>query len=193
MIFQPIEIEEVIDKEYQEKIFNLVTDVKFPWHFLQDTTFERNVPGNSTPSFVNLIYHPNNEINPYLEFFFPLLQTSLDKAGYQLNELLRIRLGFLLNTRYTFAGSPYQYNNPHRDFEQDHFVGIYYVNTCDGPTVIFHDIQPAEKYKPMHRSEPKQGKFLMFNGWHYHASTCPKVFNKRIVLTMNFTASKKNG
>lgn len=192
-MFKPIEISEAIDKNYQSDILNLVTDIKFPWHFLDDTTYEKsNDIKNSTPSFVNLLYHLNNNSNPYLENFLPLVNQSLDKAGYKLTNLLRMRLGFLLNTKYLLPSMPYKYNTPHRDFDQEHFVGIYYVNTADGETVIFHETEKSEKYHPMHKSQPEQGKFLMFNGWHYHASTCPKMFTKRIALTINFTA-EKNG
>ena len=191
-MFKPVEILNVIDRSYQDQIYNLVTDVKFPWHFLEDTTFEKsNDPMLSTPSFVNLIYHPNNESNPYFDFFKPLLESSLEKTGYELQNLLRMRLGFLLNTKYVMPHVRYKHNTPHRDFDQEHFTAIYYVNESDGETVIFHEIEPAEKYHPMHKSMPEKGKLLLFNGWHFHASTCPKMFAKRIVLTMNYTAKKK--
>lgn len=191
MTFKPIEIPSVIDTEYQEQIYNLLTDVKFPWHFLDDATFEKfNDPVRTTPGFVNLIYHPNNESNPYLEFFKPLLDQTLEKAGYKLQNLLRIRAGFLLNTKYLMPHTPYKHNNPHRDYEQEHFTAVYYVNDTDGDTVIFREIEPSEKYYPLHKSTPQQGKVVFFNGWHYHASSCPKMFTKRIAITMNFTASK---
>ena len=92
---------------------------------------------------------------------------------------------------------PYQYNTPHRDFEQEHFVACYYVNSSDGDTVVFHEkdapLPEGQKYHTLKKSTPLQGKVLLFNGWHFHASSCPKVYNKRIVLTMNFTASPNNG
>jgi hypothetical protein len=193
-MFKPIEIFDVVDKEYQNQIYNYVTDVKFPWHFLGDTTFEyaTNDPQTSTPGFVNLIYHPNNDVNPHLDFFMPLLNQCLDKAGFKLVNLLRMRMGFLLNTKYVFPSLPYKYNNPHRDFDQEHYTLVYYVNKSDGDTVVFKELEQSEKYNILHRSTPDQGKMVMFNGWHYHASTCPKMFTKRIALTINFTA-EKNG
>lgn len=191
MTFKPIEIDNVIDKEYQEEIYRVLTDVKFPWHFLEDATHEKaNSSVNSTPSFVNLIYHPNNETNPYQEFFMPLLEQLLEKSGYTLTKLLRIRAGFLLNTKYVLPSQPYKYNTPHQDYTQEHFTAVYYVNDTDGDTVVFHEIAPTDNFHPMHKSSPKQGKALMFNGWHFHSSTCPKMFTKRIAITLNFTATK---
>jgi hypothetical protein len=191
MTFKPIEIFDVVDHAYQTEIYKYVTDIKFPWHYIDDATFEiSNDPQTSTPSFVNLIYHNNNETNPHLDFFKPLLEAMLEKTGYTLSTLLRIRAGFLLNTKYVFPSMPYKYNSPHRDFEQEHFTAVYYVNKSDGDTVIFKEIESAEKYNVLHRSTPEQGKLVMFNGWHYHSSTCPKMFTKRIAITINFTAVK---
>lgn len=199
-MFEPIEIFDVIDKEYSQNIYNYVTDINFDWHFMNDTTYEDrldNDPSWSTPSFGHLIYHPNNQHNPHLDFFMPLLNATCERANLKLNNLLRMRLGFLLNTKYSFPHMPYQYNTPHRDFEQEHFVACYYVNSSDGDTVVFHEkdapLPEGQKYHPLKKSTPLQGKVFLFNGWHFHASSCPKVYNKRIVLTMNFTASPNNG
>jgi hypothetical protein len=192
-MFKPLEIQNVIDRDYQNKIYDLVTNIDFPWHFVEDTTFEKaNDLQNSTPGFSHLVFHPNNEHNPYLEFFTPLLNSILEKTNYTLDTLLRMRLGFLLNTKYALPSMPYKHNLAHRDYDQEHFTVCYYINNTDGDTYIFHEVEPSEKYRVMHRSTPEQGKMLMFNGWHYHASSCPKMFTKRIVLTINFTA-RKNG
>lgn len=191
MTFQPLEILDVVDKQYQEEIYNLVTDIEFPWHFMEDATHEKaNSFADSTPAFANLIYHPNNQTNPYLDFFTPLVQATAEKSGLVVDQLLRIRLGFLLNTKYGLPNMPYKYNNPHRDFDQEHYVAVYYVNDADGETVVFHETEPVEKFHPLHKSMPAQGKVLIFNGWHYHASTCPKMCTKRIAVTMNFVAHK---
>lgn len=192
-MFKPLEIKNVIDEEYQTKIYNLVTDINFPWHFLEDTTYEtKNSHVSTTPAFVNLIYNTDGGNYPYLNFFKPLIDSIVDKSNMELISVFRIRLGFLLNTKYAFMGSPYTHNTPHVDGDMDHYTAIYYLNNCDGPTVIFHETEPSEKYKTMHKSEPEQGKVLVFNGRHYHASTCPKVFNKRLVLTINFSANLKS-
>jgi len=193
-MFKPLEIKNVIPLEYQDEIYQYVTDVKFPWHFLEDTTYEgfnSNPNAASTPAFVNLIYHTNNEEHHHLNFFRPLVDAIIEKSNMELISVFRIRLGFLLNTKYAFAGSPYQYNTPHVDGNMDHYTAVYYLNTCDGPTVIFHETEQSERYRPMYKSEPEKGKVLIFNGRHYHASTCPKIFNKRLALTVNFTAKIK--
>ena len=191
-MFKPLEINDVIDQEYQDRIYNLVTDIQFPWHFMEDTTHEKATDKtSSTPAFGHVVYHPSHSQNPYAEFFTPLVNAIVEQANMKLKIVHRIRLGFLLNTKYTYAGSPYQYNTVHRDMESPHWTAVYYLNDCDGSTVIFRETQIAEKYYPLHKSEPKKGKVVVFDGAHYHASTCPKVFNKRIVCTINFSAEIK--
>lgn len=190
-MFKPIQIENVIDKDYQDQLFKTVTNINFPWHFMEDTTTETGNPLSSTPAFGNLVYHPNNTHNPYTELFTPLVNSIIDKCNMELLIVHRIRLGFLLNTKYAFAGSPYQHNTPHRDMEIPHYTAVYYINDCDGSTVIFREQEIAEKYYPLEKITPKKGKVVVFDGLHFHASTCPKVFNKRIVCTINFAANLK--
>lgn len=197
-MFEPREIFDVIDPQYSADIYNTVTDLSFDWHFMNDTTYEDrldNEPAHSTPSFANLVYHYNQPENPRYDYFKPLLLETCNKAGLELETVLRMRLGFLMNTKYPTPSFPYQYNTPHVDFEQDHYVACYYVNTTDGDTVVFHETEElptGKKYKILKKSTPLQGKVLVFNGRHFHASSCPKVHVKRIVLTMNFTARQKD-
>jgi len=191
-VFKPLELFDVVDKTYQNEIYNLVTDINFPWHFMEDTTYEKATDKtSSTPAFGHVVYHPSQSQNPHAEFFTPLVNAITEQANMELKIVHRIRLGFLLNTKYAYAGSPYQYNTVHRDMETPHWTAVYYLNDCDGSTVIFRETEIAEKYYPLHKSEPKKGKVVVFDGMHYHASTCPKVFNKRIVCTINFSADIK--
>jgi hypothetical protein len=189
MKFEPLEIKNVIDIDYQNQLYQALTDVNFNWHFLEDATREfANDSITSTPSFVNLIFHPNNKDNPYMPMFQPLLDAILEKSQLTLDTLLRVRVGFLLNTKYVLPSMPYKYNTPHRDYDQEHYTAVYYVNDSDGDTVVFHEIEESEKYRVMLKSQPNKGKALIFNGWHYHASSCPKICTKRIAVTLNFTA-----
>ena len=66
-------------------------------------------------------------------------------------------------------------------------VGLYYLNDSDGDTVIFDQTEESSSYTVKKRVSPEQGKFICFDGKHYHASTCPKMFTKRLVLTVNFS------
>ena len=191
-MFTPIEIKDVIEKDYQNQLYSYVTDIKFPWHFMEDTTNEKPGPGNSTPAFGHLLFHQGHDPSPHLNFFTPLVNAILEKSNMELISIIRLRLGFLLNTKYPFPSTPYQHNTPHVDSPFPHYTAVYYLNDCDGPTLIFRETEESQKYFPLHKSNPEKGKVLLFDGSHYHASTCPKIHNKRIVLTFNFTANLKS-
>jgi hypothetical protein len=186
-----IEIPNLVDREYQRKMYNTVTGVDFPWHYLEDTTYELgNKKSISTPGFSHLLFASDGNQSEYLDIFTPMYLKGIEAAGLTLVSTLRLRLGFLLKTRYTLPNMPYVYNTPHVDFDVDHYTALYYLNTCDGDTIIFNQTEESDKYSTKHRSTPEAGKFTIFDGNHYHASSCPKMEPSRIVLTMNFTAEK---
>lgn len=186
------EIPQIIDLEYQKKILDTVTDIKFPWHYMEDTTYEYKgaTKLGSTPAFGHLLFSGDTR-SEYLDLFTPLMMTGLERCGLNLVSVLRLRLGFLLNTVYPLPSFPYKHNEPHVDFDIDHYTMLYYINKTDGPTVIFKETEPSEIYTPMRDIVPQKGKLACFNGRHFHASTCPKMTSSRIVLTMNVTATKK--
>jgi hypothetical protein len=188
-IFKPREYPSVVDYTYQTEIYQYLTNIKFDWHFMEDATTEViNTPQHSTPSFGNLLYYSQNESNPHYEFFQPLVESITTAGGFKDVNLLRVRAGFLLNTKYSLPSMPYKHNAPHVDYDLDHYTAVYYVNEADGDTIVFQETSLAEKFYPLHKCTPNRGKALVFNGRHYHASSCPKIHTKRIAITINFTA-----
>ena len=95
-----------------------------------------------------------------------------------------------MNTRYLTPQSPYVYNEPHRDSDIPHVTACYHFWHSDGKTHIFNETEelPDNKGYSVHKSfEGEQNSCIVFDGTRYHASTCPKIHSKRIVLTINFT------
>jgi len=183
-----ITIPDIIPKSQQRFLLDLATSREFDWHYLPEVTNERTIEGNkNTHGFCNLMYN-EGETNQYLNAYYPILLQFLDKEKLVLKDLLRVRLGFLLNTVYSMPHLPYSYNNPHVDYQCRHMVGLYYLNDCDGDTYIFNETVRSPKYTIKQRVRPEQGKFVCFDGMHYHASSCPKMCSRRLVLTFNFVA-----
>jgi len=186
------EFPNIIDLEYQNKLWSTVTDIAFPWHYLEDTTFERAGKASiATPGFTHLLFKNDSEQSKYLDIFTPLYMKILEEANLELTSTIRLRLGFLLKTRYNLPNLPYAYNSPHVDCETDHYTALYYLNETDGNTVIFRETEKSEKYTIDKTVTPNKGKAVVFNGKYYHASTCPKMNPSRVVLTINFTAKEK--
>lgn len=187
-----IQISNLVDTEYQKKMYNTVTDINFPWHYLEDTTYETATKKSiATPGFTHLLFNNNGTKSEYLDVFTPMFLKGIESCNLKLLSTIRVRLGFLLKTRYNIPSMPYVYNSPHIDCDGEHYTALYYLNNTDGDTYLFNETTESEKYSIHTRITPEAGKFICFNGQHYHASSCPKMFSSRIVLTMNFTAEKK--
>jgi hypothetical protein len=185
-----ITIKDIISKSQQKFLFDLATSREFDWHYLPEVTYEKTTEGNkNTHGFCNLMFNEEGVTNQYFNSFYPILLEFLNREDLTLKKLLRVRLGFLLNTIYSMPHLPYSYNNPHIDYACDHKVGLYYLNECDGDTYIFNQTELSERYTIKERVRPEQGKFVCFDGKHYHASGCPKMHSQRLVLTFNFVAS----
>jgi hypothetical protein len=185
-----ITIRDIIPKTQQKFLLDLVTGIEFDWHYLDEVTYEKTIENKkSVPGFCNMLYS-NGTNNQHANLFYPILLELLDQTGMKMKQLFRMRLGLLMNTAYSMPHLPYSYNNPHVDMLDDHMVGLYYLNDADGDTVVFKQTEESESYNVKHRISPEQGKLVCFDGKHYHASTCPKMFTKRLVLTINFSVEK---
>ena len=81
-------------------------------------------------------------------------------------------------------------NNPHPahvDTDDNHLVIIYYANDSDGDTTIYNETFDTkfDKLTVKKTISPKKGKYVIFNGEHYHASSSPLRHDVRIVLNFN--------
>ena len=169
----------------------LMLGLEFPWHYLPDTTYENyNKKANTTPAFAHLLLGNNGHRSAYLDKFTPIYESIISQLDIQPKKVFRMRLGFLMNTRYLTPQSPYVYNEPHRDAAIPHITACYHFWHSDGKTHIFNETEelPDNKGYSVHKSfEAEQNSCIVFDGTRYHASTCPKIHSKRIVLTINFT------
>ena len=110
------------------------------------------------------------------------LTDKIDLSEY--NYVQRIKANF----QSKFLSDPDCYNTPHYDNLNEHLVIIYYVNDSDGDTFIFENDKYPLKIKK--RVSPKAGRFVIFNGNHFHAGIHPKSNDYRIVI--NFNLMKNN-
>ena len=86
------------------------------------------------------------------------------------------------------------HNQPHVDFPEselvEHFTCLYYINDSDGPTVVFNEKTKSEKYTIKYECHPEKNKLFVFDGKHYHASSCPKHHDARLAITINIIQRK---
>jgi len=178
-------IDDFIDKEFQDKIFNYVMAGK--WNFLNDVSGENS----KYPSygFVQVFKHPNEGIksNLYELICVPIINNLITKFDFKINDIHYTRsfLQLPLNDKYIK-----EHNGVHVDLPIDHLACIYYCNDSDGDTIIYE--QNTEntptgsnnvKLIEHRRVKPKKGRFVGFDGKRYHCSSQP---NNNLRCIINF-------
>ena len=191
-----IVVDNFISKDYQDHILNIVNDAAFPLYFRKNiVAYEYNKQPLNIHGFTHELYEYQKPVSNFFNTIYPLVLSISEKTGVKYNCLERMRFNFVLGN----PDSQLDYHMPHVDNYTDHFVALYYVNDCDGDTVIFNerlDIPDAERDKYFlkrnewtikQRVEPKKGRLLLFPGNYYHSSSYTKTQPYRCVINMNLS------
>ena len=182
----------LIDGDELADLVNFVTSTQFPWHYLEDTTYEnsRKPSHITTPAFAHLLVGSDGHRSEHLDRFTPIVNGLKARIDHEPKNIFRMRLGMLLNTRYSYPSMPYVYNAPHVDADFPHMTCVYFLNSVDGDTTIFSNTEPPEegqRWQIWEQHRPIANQAVLFDGKYYHASMCPKMEKHRIVLTINYT------
>lgn len=143
-------------------------------------------------SFEHLIADNGVKNSPLFETVEPILTSMIIDNDTKPNKFIRIRLGMIMPSPDVII------HNPHVDFEFENKVGLFYLNTTNGPTQFyslnydtssnqtgynyFNKIQP----KISDKVECKANRLVLFNGLTYHSSSTPTNVNRRLVLSFNY-------
>lgn len=189
-------IDKVIPQGYADQIEADVTRTQFPWYYIHDVT---NKSYGSNSGFVHIASDFGKEPSDWFPFIKPIVYSIEEAAGHRIHQLLRIRVGLLTKT----TEAEYDYNTPHVDFLMPHVTACYYVNDSDGDTVLFdqtlQDMNTHERsdttvldyvkrteFTVAERCSPQKGRLFLFDGQQFHASSKPKLNDRRIVITINY-------
>jgi hypothetical protein len=138
----------------------------------------------------------------YADLFESCLLLALDKMNLRIKTLHKINVGFVIPS----PGGVSVINPPHVDIVRPHQVGLLYINDSDGDTVIYNekfdfawlhhrDTRDSiyyynnvlrRKVTTCETITPKENRFAMFDGMHYHSSTSPLGSKRRIAINYNF-------
>lgn len=194
MFDEPLIIDNVIGKKYQDHIMRTLLSAQIEWFYQHDITYplEKMPEGFVPRPGLSHLYFDNvrgeRPLSPWHHMTFPVLLEACSKASVSFGELMRSR-SFL-----HFPANPNNdlLNHPHIDYEIPHLVCLYYVNDSDGPTVIYNETLKDVKEQDVKledmtvrmKVEPRKGRCVFFNGHIYHSSTQP-VKGPRCVINFN--------
>jgi hypothetical protein len=179
-----------------------------PWFYAKDVTDQAVTkqsprPGLAHPLFANEKPRTSKEnfelLNDVLNGAF---QKLYEKTGQKGNYALLHSRSFLQFPLATLNGP--EYDSHHIDTFKPHLSVLYYVCDADGETVIFENmLEPkhgdllSDTYVRQHkprldelkekvRVSPKQGRVVIFDGYHWHTATQPQK-GIRCVINTNIT------
>lgn len=188
-------IDNFIPLKYQEKIYDTVTSLQFPWYPVYEFSSE-----GYRLTFCHFLCNdgpynePGSMCSSYNSLFLPILYQIVDKLNVKLVKILRIRVGLVTNNLFSSkkenASYEYSGDSPHQDFFIPHMTALYYVNSADGDTIIYNEQDLTDKFTLKTNVTPKQGRVCAFNGKSFHSAGTPIKYSQRIVVTFNFTYEK---
>lgn len=136
------------------------------------------------------LVHPlkvDHQIKSHLyNLSLPILFYSTDRINFKINDIFQAR-AFL-----QFPRAESTPNNQHVDLTFPHLVCLYYLNDCDGETIIYNqssdevlegNVKDTE-FTVQKRISPKKGRVVLFDGKYYHSSSNPTV-NRRCILNFD--------
>ena len=193
-------IDNVIDQDRFAALQAQIMSPRFPWYFTNSTSYYRSeseIQSNLEEfQFNHQLIVDGKLISPVANEILFVAETAAFKANIEIDSYTRLMLVCsLFNKNLIFP--------PHVDHKVDHKVMIYYINSCEGDTVIYnekydqnspYDIQEyynivlnkhltvKEKIKPL------ENRAVLFDGLHYHSGQSPTDTQRRILTNIGFIA-----
>lgn len=203
---EPIIRDDFLNDQYFSWLQYKVGTVK--WQYIENTAHaytkktDSECDANWQASFVNNVYMFGQSPTELYDAFLPASVQIAEAAGLKLDNMIRMRLGLITRTPSPIV------HEPHIDALVSHYTALIYLNDSDGDTVLYNEtmgITPEgieeydyeaqrckiTRFTEMSRISPKSNRIMIFNGKHFHSSTSPTEHNSRLVMTINFTASKR--
>ena len=165
--------DKVIPDGYADAIEEDLLQQEFPWYYIDDVT---NPDYGNNSGLSHVVFNHGKQPLEYYPFLKPLVYAIAEANGKPLEQLFRIRIGFLPKT----DEPEYEYNTPHVDFFWSHYTACYYVNDSDGPTRFY---KSNTDNTPMIDAEAKKGRILMFPACYQHQALAG---TGDIRMTVNF-------
>ena len=186
--------DDILDTSESDHVEQFLKDPRFPWFFVgskNSSTVHQEysqLDSDSNTRETTLLSHSfylNGEqqsLNYKISDF--ILDRFLSRSGVSFKGLTRSKA----NLQFKSAElNRTNYTTPHVDSLSQHTVLIYYVNDSDGNTVIFDRElgQDKTEYTIIKEIEHKKGRFLLFDGKHYHAAKFSLLSDVRINVNYN--------
>ena len=166
----------------------------WPWHLMTETTSYsteyadsiRDELSGEDPQFMHTVVDNQGTMkseNAYKQGCEEVWKSIATQIDAEFDMFRRIKINLLMRRE-----TKHLYHTPHVDFDRPHWTVIYYVNDSDGATYFFKQKYNGtrQKLEIDNKVEPRQGRFVLFDGLTYHTSSNPQYHDTRCVINFNF-------
>ena len=179
-------LDNIISKSEQEVLKNTLHGAEFNWFYISDVTKLDNKK-QQRPALSHL-FMKEGKVNSEWYNIITKISDNVNKKLKKNLKPVQVRsfLQFSLNEK--FLGKN-KIDTAHIDLYVPHTVYLYYVNDCDGDTILYNykskngkeDIPYFEDIKIKKRITPKQGRVVVFDGMIWHSSSQPTKGTRTII------------
>ena len=200
-----IVIEDFLPESYMEELEKTFLSSNFPWYYLPHTAKSSNQEYDvdvintqytrDSHQFAHNFYTENTGANSsYFDLVKPLFWFLEQKTGARCHHVFRGKVHTLLRE----PDFPQDSHNPaHTDvFSNDSdnlMILLYYVCDSDGDTFVFNEMVvpgvTVDSVSLMKRITPKKGRAILMSAKQFHASSPPRLNNRRVAINFVFSGS----
>ena len=203
----PIILDTIIDEELQDQIEDVLFDCNWKYH--ADNTFLAEHFGSKYRKFLNPLKYDISptfitSISPFenkeaCNKLFLLMQKGCNEIKFKVQRIRRCMGGI-----HALIRKKTKKDAAHINFDVPDLVMLYYVNDCDGDTILYdkklNDIPTNAYYSEdgcyefniEHRVKPKRGRILFFDGRTYHSASTPSS-GMRCIITFDLFGEFEDG
>lgn len=173
-----IYIENLVPDSFMKSMYEISMGGDFPWFYADSIV--KDVRDHYGFAHTLFLHKENSE---YYRFFYPIFYFLENRCNIHISHINRLRLRM---TTPVLSDSDYV-NIAHIDEENDHMVMVFYINDCDGPTVLYDKKfgDDTSDIKEIARVHPKINSAVLFNGLRFHSGASPSS-GRRVILNANF-------
>ena len=196
---------QIHDNCVESKYFNVLKKEIFdfkhmPWFLSKYTAYKQKSTDTDDLSFSHLAIKDSNDISELAPYARLCIDQAFEKLGHNLPKIYRVRFGLILKSH------QHKVHGPHVDHHTPHQTGLMYLNDSDGDTYFYDNyydptlddtLSQFEYYQKYIRDDlkfqqsvtPKSNRLVLFDGYQYHASSCPTKTQLRVVMNFNYDKS----
>lgn len=184
-------VENIIPTSLADEIESITTTREFPWYYAGSSSgVGENYDVNDllrkdSVQHIHNVYDEQGPVSDMFSYIKTMLYFLEDKTGIKIKELFRVKINSLTSDGLKIDS----YNSPHVDHSEANYMSmVYYINDCDGDTVIFDKTVDAgyNNLTILHRIKPKKGSCVIFPSNQFHSSSNPRNYERRLIINFTF-------